>query len=220
MHRFQAVIFDMDGLLLDTERIALAAFLDTCDHFGIDRLRDVFVRCIGINQRLGEEVLRDGLKGRVDHMQFEEVWNANYIAATSNQPVPVKDGAIELLAHLAALSIPVGVATSTGSERAAQKLRDAGMLERVAVLVGGDQVPNSKPYPDVYLKAAELLGAAPRACLALEDSENGVRSALGAGMTVVQIPDLVEPSPELRSLGHIILGSLRDVAHYPFRTVL
>jgi beta-phosphoglucomutase-like phosphatase (HAD superfamily) len=78
-------------------------------------------------------------------------------------------------------------------------------------------VKSSKPHPDIYVKAAEVLGARPQKCLALEDSENGVRSAIGAGMTVIQIPDMVQPSPTLRSLGHIILKSLHDVRTYRFQ---
>jgi beta-phosphoglucomutase-like phosphatase (HAD superfamily) len=85
--------------------------------------------------------------------------------------------------------------------------------------VGGDQVEYSKPHPAIYLKAAATLGAMPEKCLALEDSDNGVKSALSAGMTVIQVPDLVQPSSNLRELGHIILGSLRDVANHAFVAV-
>ena len=89
-------------------------------------------------------------------------------------------------------------------------------MEKFVAIVGGDQVQKSKPHPDIYFKAAAILGVTPKNCLALEDSENGVRSAVSAGMTVVQIPDLVQPSLDLRGLGHIVLGSLRDVANYAF----
>ena len=74
----------------------------------------------------------------------------------------------------------------------------------------------SKPAPEIYLRAAEILGVAPTACLAIEDLENGVRSAISAGMTVVQVPDLVQPSVALRALGHIVLRTLGDVATFPF----
>jgi beta-phosphoglucomutase-like phosphatase (HAD superfamily) len=91
-------------------------------------------------------------------------------------------------------------------------LRKSGVLDRFQAVIGSDQVRNGKPEPDIYLKAAGLLNARPERCLALEDSENGVRAAVGAGMTVVQIPDLVQPSAELLALGHIVLDSLREVA--------
>jgi HAD superfamily hydrolase (TIGR01509 family) len=214
--QFDAVIFDMDGLLLDTERIALVAFHATCGHFGLGDETALFMRCIGTNAELGEQVLREGLEGKADHLHFARIWDANCLQRTLNQPIPLKDGAAELLEELAALGVPVAVATSTASGRAKQKLRDAGILASFRTVIGGDQVKNSKPHPDIYVKAAEVLGANPQQCLALEDSENGVRSAVGAGMTVIQIPDLVQPAPALRSLGHIVLHSLHDVRTYPF----
>jgi HAD superfamily hydrolase (TIGR01509 family) len=219
MKQFEAIIFDMDGLLLDTERIALSAFLETCDQLGICAQRDLFVRCIGTNPSLGREVLKQGLQGQVDHLLFEQVWDSKYADRTSNGPIPLKEGAAELLAEVSSLQIRTAVATSTQTGRAREKLKKGGLLERFQAVVGGDQVQNSKPAPDIYLKAAEVLNARPSACLALEDSENGVRAAVGAGMTVVQIPDLVQPSDYLLTLGHIVLPSLSDVAAYPFGQV-
>ena len=78
-------------------------------------------------------------------------------------------------------------------------------------MIGGDQIVNGKPHPEIYLKACQKLGKTTSDCLALEDSENGVRSALAAGLTVIQIPDLVPPSEEVKSFGHLILESLADV---------
>jgi HAD superfamily hydrolase (TIGR01509 family) len=215
--QFDAVIFDMDGLLLDTERIALACFHETCEHFGIGNDTELFMRCVGTNAAFGERVLSEGLQGKVDHFCFAEMWDAKYVRRTSNAPIPLKDGAAELLEKLAAAGLPLAVATSTASTRAVQKLKAAGIFARFAAVVGGDQVPNSKPHPDIFLKAAEALGVRPEKCLALEDSENGVRSATAAGMTVVQIPDLVTPSPALCGLGHLILDSLHDVWTYAFQ---
>jgi len=133
-----------------------------------------------------------------------------------NAPIPLKDGAAELLACLAELEIPVAVATSTESRRAMRKLEAVGILTHFKAIVGGDQVRNSKPHPDIYLRAAQILGVRPTKCLALEDSENGVRSAADA-VTVIQIPDIVQPSTALRSLGHTILQSLHDVRTYEFQ---
>ena len=216
MNQFDAIIFDMDGLLLDTERIALSTFLETCEHFGLGAQTDLFMRCIGTNESLGEQILKDGLPGKVDHLHFGRVWDNYFLLRDSNGPAPLKEGAVELLNHLSSLKIPTAVATSTRTTRARHKLQEAGLLNHFAAVVGGDQVQQSKPEPDIYLRAAEILNARPAACLALEDSENGVRAAARAGMTVIQIPDLVRPSIDLLTLGHIILSSLRDVAAFPF----
>ena len=216
MRQFEAIIFDMDGLLLDTERIALSAFLATCDQMGVRAEEELFLRCIGTNQTLGREVLEAGLQDQVDYLIFEQAWDRKYVELTSDRPVPLKDGAVELLEHIASMRIPVAVATSTRTARAHDKLKSSGILDRFQTIVGGDQVQNGKPAPDIYLKAAGTLSARAGRCLALEDSENGVRAAVSAGMTVVQVPDLVQPSRDLLALGHIVLGSLHEVAVYPF----
>ena len=214
--RFQAVIFDMDGLLLDSEAIAFAAFRETCEHFAVGDQSHVFMQCIGTNAELGDRVLEEGLRGKADPLAFGRRWEENYLRATTDAPIPLKPGVTELLDALQAARVPLAVATSTGSPRARQKLHDAGILTAFQAVVGGDQVARSKPHPDIYLEAARELGVTPGHCLALEDSENGVRAALGAGMTVIQIPDLVEPSPEFRRLGHAVLESLHDVYDHVF----
>jgi HAD superfamily hydrolase (TIGR01509 family) len=217
MNQIQAVIFDMDGLLLDTERIALGVFLETCEHFGIGDQTELFIRCIGTNQALGERILRQGLQGKADYKDFSRLWEASYQDRTSKEPVPLKEGAEELINRLSLRNIPMAVATSTKTPRAMDKLEKADILNRFAAVIGGDQVENSKPRPEIFLKAAEILLVGPERCLALEDSDNGVRAAVGAGMTVIQIPDLVQPSRELTALGHTILGSLNEVLDFVFR---
>ena len=217
MKNFEAVIFDMDGLLLDSERIALNAFSETCLYFEFEPDVELFKRCIGTNAEMGEQVLLEGLPEAVDHKAFGNVWSQKYTERTTDKPVPLKTGAAELIAHIKELGIPIAVATSTRTQRAKQKLGDAGILDAFTLIVGGDQVEKSKPHPDIYLTAAEKLGADPGNCLALEDSENGVKSAFAAGMTVVQVPDLVAPSSSLKELGHIIVGSLLDVLDFDFK---
>lgn len=214
MKRFQAVIFDMDGLLLDTERIALACFLEACEHFGIGDQTALFMQCVGTNSALGNRILRQGLEGKADPAAFGHFWTFSYKDRTTRAPVPLKPGVVDLLDHLDSLSVPAGVATSTESGSALPKLQSAGILHRFDGIVCGDHVANSKPLPDIYLKAAETLSVLPETCLALEDSENGVRSALHAKMTVIQIPDLVPPSRGLSDPGRIILGSLHEVIGY------
>ncbi len=216
MKQFEAVVFDMDGLLLDTERIALAAFFETCERLGVAAGRDLFERCIGTNRSLQREVLKNGLREQIDHLLFEQAWDGAYLERISSAPIPLKRGAMALLEHVASLKIPAAVATSTRTARAREKLQACGILERFRAVVGGEQVANSKPAPDLFLRAAKLLGVSAGACLALEDSDNGVRAAVRAGMTVVQIPDLVQPSADLLALGHIVLPSLADVASFPF----
>lgn len=216
MNHFAAVLFDMDGLLLDTERVALASFNAACGQLDIALPEEVFLRCLGVNRRASRGILEEALRGAAGLDVFTAAWEQAYTAHVAREPIQVKAGAVELLEHLAALEVPVAVATASSTATARCKLEAAGILQRFAVVAGGDQVSRSKPYPDIYLHAAQLLQVDPARCLALEDSENGVRAAVASGMCVVQIPDLIPPSPELLSLGHIVLPGLADVAGYPF----
>jgi HAD superfamily hydrolase (TIGR01509 family) len=211
MRNFRAVIFDMDGLLLDTERLALLTFNETCTEFGIGERTEVFIKLIGLNQALGDEVLRNELNGVVDTKDFGVVWEGKYEALTTREPVPLKAGVPELLSHLKRTEVPAAVATSTESYIAKDKLRNAGIFGYFDFIVGGDQVHKGKPDPEIFLKAASGLGVEPQDCIAVEDSENGVRAAVAAGMTVLQVPDLVPPSPELLRLGHTVLTDLHQV---------
>ena len=107
--------------------------------------------------------------------------------------------------------MPIAIATSTAHKTALNKLRNTELLPYFDFVIGGDQVANSKPDPEIYQTAARRHGAAPHRCIAFEDSANGVLAAHRAGIPVIQIPDLVSPTQELRALGHCILESLLDV---------
>ena len=124
--------------------------------------------------------------------------------------VPAKPGAEALHARLRAGGVPCAVATSSAQAEAALSL--GGRLAGFGAVVTGDQVANGKPAPDIYLEAARRLGVAPGDCLALEDSDTGARSALAAGMRVVVVPDLVQPSPAVRAQALLVAASLDEAA--------
>jgi HAD superfamily hydrolase (TIGR01509 family) len=212
--KFEAVIFDMDGLLLDTERIALQTFRETCANFGIEVDRKVYLKCIGTNDSKTKEILISGYGETFPYDDFERLWLEKYGIEAYEKPVPLKEGAEPLLESIKRACLPMAVATSTSHEKAVLKLGNAGILDYFKLIVAGDQIKKSKPDPEIYLKTAGRLGVSPERCLALEDSDNGVQSAHAAGMTVIQIPDLVEPSETTKALGHIIVRSLREVEHY------
>jgi HAD superfamily hydrolase (TIGR01509 family) len=208
----KAVIFDMDGLLLDSERIALSVFNQTCQHFSLPDQFDLFKQMIGTNQHLGRSILTQGLKGMVDPDAFIAHCDALYQHATLSAPIPLRPGALALVQLLRAKQIPSAVATSSTTAKAKQKLAAAGLIDYFATITGGDQVKRSKPAPDIFLLAAKSIEIEPQYCLALEDSDNGVRSAVAAGMRVIQVPDLVSPSVALLALGHEVHQSLSTVA--------
>jgi len=217
MHNFEAVIFDMDGLLLDSEKISFSTFKEALKVFNIEKKSDLFYTMIGKDAISCKNILKEGLSDKVDHDEFGKVWSDLYKKETTLKPIPIKDGVITLLNHLKDLKVTIAVATSTDTNMAKEKLKNAGLLEYFTMVVGGDQIKRGKPNPDIYLHVANKLSVNPKKCLALEDSENGVKSAASAGMTVIQIPDIIQPSNGLKQLGHIILSCLEDTLHYNFQ---
>ncbi|CAM3913621.1 Phosphorylated carbohydrates phosphatase [Vibrio aerogenes CECT 7868] len=209
-----AVLFDMDGLLLDSERPALKNFQATCRQFGLNDFTEVYLTCIGTNLARTHEILQQAMGQVVDYPAFAQTREENYQALLAQGNVPLKPGASELLQQLQALGMPMAVATSTHRERALLKLRQTGLTGYFQTVIGGDQVTHSKPAPEIYLKAAAALNIAPADCLVLEDSANGVRAGVAAGMQVIQIPDLIQPDAQLLTLGHTVCDSLTEVPRH------
>lgn len=216
MKRFEAIVFDMDGLLIDSERIVLNAFLMVCDHFDLGDQTELLKQCIGTNRDYTRARMTEAFGQDIDFNEFQKLWALTHKEIVGDKAMPLMEGVLELLAHIKRLNIPMAVATSTSYEHALDRLAKAGLLEHFEFVVGGDQVENSKPDPEIYLAATKKLGGNPLKSLAFEDSENGVRAALGAGLTVIQIPDLVLPTAEVIALGHTILDSLREVPQFKF----
>ncbi|MEQ8486299.1 MAG: HAD family phosphatase [Pseudomonadales bacterium] len=206
-----AVVFDMDGLLLDSERLAQAAFREACTELGVTVDDAVYARCIGSTPAGTEQILREAVGADLDYPSLDRIWSDRYAARLDAGPVDLKPGALDLLDALAAHGIPRGLATSTGRDLATRKLTGAGVISYFACLICGGETARGKPHPDPYLAAVACLGVPAGAAWALEDSENGVRAAHAAGLRVIQVPDLVAPSAALRSLGHDVLPSLRHV---------
>ncbi len=185
----KAVIFDMDGLLLDTETLSFDSFVATAQRYDLQVDISHYRQMIGMNAASSIDILRRLLPAGLDAVVFKDEWLVVYRELLV-AGVDVKAGAFDLLHHLQATGIRRAVATSSAGHKARTILADVGLLPLFDHVTGGDEVKAGKPAPDVYLDAARKLGIAPADCLALEDSENGVTAALAAGMTVIQIPDL------------------------------
>ncbi len=206
----RAVVFDLDGLMVDTERIALECWIESARTFGWEITRETCLALVGIDSRESRQVLLDRMGGSFPMSEVSARGRVRYLERLRGEGVQVKPGLIELLDWLDARAVPMAVATSTQQELALEKLALAGLRERFETIVGGDQVPRGKPAPDVYREAIARIGAEPAHCIALEDSEIGLRAAHAAGATCIVVPDLLPPSPEFEALAHAIVPSLRE----------
>ena len=187
--QIKAVIFDMDGLLLDTETLSFESFIATAARYDLDVGIDDYRDMIGLNAATGIDILRAMLPQHIDAVAFKNEWLDVYRQLLLDD-VPVKAGAHAFLASLHEMDMPRAVATSSSGQKARAILQKTGLMSYIQHVTGGDEVPTGKPAPDVYLDAAHKLGIGTGDCLALEDSNNGTTAALAAGMKVIQIPDL------------------------------
>ena len=203
-----AVIFDMDGLMLDTEPLAARAWTDAARAAGLPFDHSVTARMIGRNFADCRALIADrhGPAYPVDELM--RAWHVAYDAIVEREGLVLKAGLAALLDWLDAARIPKAVATSTRRVRALAKLDRAALTTRFVAVVGGDEVSRGKPAPDIFVAAAARLGAVAAACIVLEDSEPGVRGALAAGMTPIMVPDLHAPSAALLAERPMVLADL------------
>jgi HAD superfamily hydrolase (TIGR01509 family) len=203
-----AVIFDMDGLMLDTEPISLGAWQAAAADLGYGLDLSTYDRMIGLGHAAALDLLRREFGDACPIDELAAAARQKYEVALDAGGVPHKPGLEALLRFLDDRRLPRAVATSTETALATRKLRQAGVLDYFEVVVGGEQVSRGKPEPDIYLLAAERLGSHPGDCLVLEDSGPGLRAAIAAGMRVILVPDRTAPEADTRALAYAVADSL------------
>ncbi|WP_425995928.1 HAD family hydrolase [Caulobacter sp. DWR1-3-2b1] len=208
--RVEAVVFDMDGLLLDTEIVYRAAMIEAGSMFGISFTGEVYASIVGKTNPQSATLLRD-LYGEDFPVQayFERVWSD--VEDLLEAETKLKAGVIEILDYLDDLGLPRAIATSNGMVSVKKYLGRFDLLSRFNAVVANADVVRHKPHPDPYLEAARRLGVDPAHCLALEDSHPGVRAAHAAGMMTVMVPDILDPNEEMHDKCVHIADSLHVV---------
>lgn len=208
------VIFDMDGLMLDTERIAKLAWREAARRAGHEMSDVLFESMIGRSKRDSVDLLHAAFGPRFDFETTYQECGRLYQAHISRDGLPLKPGVRALLEQLAAKNVPLGVATSTRNPVASERLAQVDLLRYFSVLVTGDQVARGKPAPDIYLEAVRRLDIDAASSFALEDSHAGVRAAHAAGLQVIMVPDLVPATPDIAALTCLVAKSLDQVRKF------
>lgn len=206
----RAVVFDMDGLLCDTEAVYRDAMVATAAERGHDFPFSLFQSMVGLPAEASDGKVR----GHFGEDYPVEAFNARVgelVAATCEAGIPLKAGVTELLDHLDARVLPRAIATSSSHRSVEAHLGLSGVIPRFQAIVARGDYARGKPEPDPFLLAARRLGIAPEHCLALEDSHNGVRAASAAGMMTVMVPDLLDATDEMHGLCVRIAADLHEV---------
>jgi HAD superfamily hydrolase (TIGR01509 family) len=205
-----AVIFDMDGLLFDTERFYAESIMTAAAEVGCPMSHDVFLQLVGRSREVNHAFLVSHYGPDYPLAALIATWGRHFQALTL-AGLPLKPGAIELLDLLDELGLPRAIATSNTHATIQRNLSPLNLADRFHAVIGHGDYASGKPAPDPFLKAAERLGVSPALCLALEDSHNGVRSAAAAGMMAVMVPDLIPATDEIQGLCIHVVADLHAV---------
>ena len=194
----EAVLFDMDGLLIDSEAVYIEAYRDAAGETGVEMPMALCHAMVGLPRRECEILIQDHYGPKFDVEGFQTCFR-RHADLRLERHVPVKAGAPELLAFLGARGLPLAVASSARAETIERNLGRAGLRGHFKAIAGRDHVERAKPHPDIYLEAARRLGAAPQRCVAFEDSNVGLTAAHAAGTMAIMVPDILPPTDEVRA---------------------
>lgn len=213
-NKISAVIFDMDGLMFDTERLAFEAWRAVCTKAGYGIMDEIIMASVGRNEKDTEVIMKQHFSEGFPFAELRKQRVAYVQDYISKNGMPIKVGLLKLLDFLNEKDIKTAVATSTERVKAEEHITSCSLLDRFNCIVCGDEVERGKPEPDIFLLAAKKLDVSPAECIVLEDSENGIKAAYKAGMRPIMIPDLIMPTDELRRLTHQIFETLEYVIEY------
>lgn len=209
----KAVVFDMDGVIFDSESLYRKHWMISGREYGIEEnlMHELCDKIAGATKEHNEKTMKSYLGQEFDYMEFRTVTMNRMDNDIRENGLKLKPGVHEIFRHLKEKGYLIGLATSTHQERAERNLKNAGILEVFDKIVYGGMVANGKPAPDIYLKACEQLGVRPEEAIGVEDSINGVKASAAAGLYTIMVVDMIKPTDEVRLIADKIFDSLFDI---------
>ena len=204
----QAVIFDMDGIIFDSERLVIECWQVVAAKHNIPDIVEICMRVQGNNREETGRRFREKYGNGFPYEVYKKEVSALFRQLYGGGRLPLKPGVVEILEELKRKRVPLALASSTRTDIVKLELDEAHLLPYFDAVLGGDMAPRSKPEPDIFLAAAAALQVEPKNCYVLEDSYNGIRAAYRAGMHPIMVPDMQQPTEEIRKLAEIIADNL------------
>ncbi len=212
--KVKTVIFDMDGVIVDSESVVRQGWQYAAQKMDLGEIDALFLQHVGSNHIFTERLLKSQFGEQFSYEEFRNYTREFFYDYTEKNGLPVKKGVYELIAYLKANHYKIGLASSSTKHYIINSLRQAELIDYFDVIVSGEHLKRSKPYPDIYLTACEQIGVEPANAYAIEDSYNGIRSASSAGMKPIMVPDLLPPTEEMQQLSVLICNDLTEVQEY------
>lgn len=207
----KGVLFDMDGIVLDTEKLYTRFWVEAAQSLGYPMTHEMALGMRSLSRQAGERQLKSYLGEQVDYHEVRETRIKMMSAFIEENGVEIKPGIHELLFFLKKNGIKTSIATSSPLDRTKKYLSQVGLVEEFDELVSGHMVEHGKPEPDIYLYAASNLGLKPEECLVLEDSPTGILAAYRAGCVPVMIPDQDAPDEDVKSRVYAVVENLLSI---------
>lgn len=214
MSDYEAIVFDMDGVIFDSERAVMNCWLELADKYGIENIEEPYMACTGTTMARTREIMLEAYGEDFPYDRYAKEASIMYHERYDGGRLPMKPGVVELLAFLKQENKKIALASSTRRLTVTNQLRDAGILDYFDAVICGDMVERSKPAPDIFLKACEELGVQPHKAYAIEDSYNGIRAAYSGGLRPIMVPDLLPANEEMEEKTEAVLDSLLEVVKY------
>ena len=214
MEHAKYVIFDMDGILFDTELLMIRCYEEVAEEYGLPGVRNVCRKCIGVNAARTQDIFKEHYGEQFPLLEIREKVVSRFRNTVETSGVPIKPYAEQLLRYLKASQYTLALASSTAVETVTRELKQAGFYGYFDQVIGGDMVSRSKPAPDIFLAACAGLGCSPEEAYVIEDSVNGLLAAYAAGTMPLAVPDLIALPDDIRPLCTGVFADLSEVLRF------